>query len=387
MGQMPFSASADGRELAVIQGVRSAWEASLPSIPFAPEKSWADIGVDSLKALEFVLRLERTLKMRVGFDAMAPECTAFDLVRLLAREPDTHAAAEAPQPVFLVPGIFGDEPRLAHFRKTLSGEVQFETLELPDLDCPARLIGNIARTAARLVEQVNGLQPEGDLLLAGYSFGCLVAQDMACQLEARGRTVTFLALLDGLVRPRTPQEMGAESSMAASTLSVAMATRISSVIRYPWETIAGTLREKKNSLRSAIDTWQGWRSFLDRAIFSVLMDINAWEAARRFLVSAAHRHNWSWMSGRRRLLILRLRAWAILRWSPGVAKAPTLLVTSDELASDASVEEWQTACPHLRHVPVKSEHLRIFESPAMAVITPAFLQALAVARRNVRALA
>jgi acetoacetyl-CoA synthetase len=49
------------------------------------------------------------------------------------------------------------------------------------------------------VATLSAMLPEGPIRLAGYSFGGLVAFDMAGQLTGAGREVTFLGLLD--VRP------------------------------------------------------------------------------------------------------------------------------------------------------------------------------------------
>jgi thioesterase domain-containing protein/acyl carrier protein len=367
-------------ERAIVEAVKSVWLATLPSIPFELEKTWSDIGIDSLTAMEFVLRLELELKTRVGFDGMTSKCTASDLVRLLVHNDYTRDAVDARPRVFLIPGVFGDEPKLAHFRKCLSDEVLFETLELPDFGCPARLIWNVAATAAKMIGQVTRVQPEGDILLAGYSYGSLVAQSMACQLAAKGRKVVFLALLDGLLRPRLPRDSETDNfAGAAGSLAIPDAPR-GPGRSAAWMAIANVWRWQKSWLKSTIDTWEGWRSFLDRAIFSVLMRVNAWEAARQFLVHAAPRHNLMWTRNRRRLLLLRLRGWAILRWRPTVTEAHALLVASDDFAATSSIEAWQKACPNIRVVRVHSEHEQLFEAAPMTSIVPAFLECLAVAR-------
>jgi len=50
--------------------------------------------------------------------------------------------------------------------------------------------------AARYVEDLCDFQPEGPYCLAGYSFGGMVAYEMARQLALRGKPVTLLAILD-----------------------------------------------------------------------------------------------------------------------------------------------------------------------------------------------
>ncbi|HEY3571702.1 MAG TPA: amino acid adenylation domain-containing protein [Thermoanaerobaculia bacterium] len=59
----------------------------------------------------------------------------------------------------------------------------------------------IEERAAGYVEAVRGLQPAGPYLLAGYSFGAIVAFEMARQLTLAGEEVALLALLDQAVTP------------------------------------------------------------------------------------------------------------------------------------------------------------------------------------------
>ena len=50
--------------------------------------------------------------------------------------------------------------------------------------------------AARHLEAVRSVQPEGPYLLGGWSFGGRVAFEMARQLEAAGQAVEPLVLID-----------------------------------------------------------------------------------------------------------------------------------------------------------------------------------------------
>ena len=55
---------------------------------------------------------------------------------------------------------------------------------------------NIKALASHHVRDILSIQPEGDYLLAGYSFGSLVAYEIAKQLEEKGKKVAFLGILD-----------------------------------------------------------------------------------------------------------------------------------------------------------------------------------------------
>ncbi|MDH6089801.1 type I polyketide synthase [Umezakia ovalisporum] len=55
---------------------------------------------------------------------------------------------------------------------------------------------NIKALASHHVKDILAIQPEGDYLLAGFSFGSLVAYEIAKQLEQKGKKVAFLGILD-----------------------------------------------------------------------------------------------------------------------------------------------------------------------------------------------
>ncbi|MBW8873685.1 MAG: hypothetical protein JF614_01860 [Acidobacteria bacterium] len=70
----------------------------------------------------------------------------------------------------------------------------------------------IEQAAAEYVDAVRSFQPVGPYLLAGYSFGGVVAFEMARQLNRAGEEVALLALLD---QPVSPGDEAAEVDTAA----------------------------------------------------------------------------------------------------------------------------------------------------------------------------
>ena len=101
-----------------------------------------------------------------------------------------------PPRVFLLPCIFGDEPSLAEFRAALAGRVAFDLLDYPDIDRPSSEIRNFDSIIRQTVQRVRSLQPSGEVHIVGYSFGGLVGFSAACRLQAEGRRVGLLTLLD-----------------------------------------------------------------------------------------------------------------------------------------------------------------------------------------------
>ena len=98
--------------------------------------------------------------------------------------------------VFLLPCIFGDQPSLANLRSTLADRIAFDVLDYPDIDRPSSEIRDFDHILRETVERIRTSQPSGDVHIAGYSFGGLVGFAAACRLQAEGRHVGLLALLD-----------------------------------------------------------------------------------------------------------------------------------------------------------------------------------------------
>jgi non-ribosomal peptide synthase protein (TIGR01720 family) len=88
---------------------------------------------------------------------------------------------------------------------------------LEDLDAKRRV--TIEETAAEYLEAVRSLQPAGPYLLAGWSFGAIVAFEMARQLNRAGDEVALLAILDQPVSPGDETAEVDTASVIAEILS------------------------------------------------------------------------------------------------------------------------------------------------------------------------
>ena len=130
--------------------------------------------------------------------------------------------------VFLLPCIFGDEPSFVDFRAALAGRVDFELLDYPDVDRPSAEIRDFDFILKRTVERIRSLQPDGDVHIAGYSFGGLVGFAAACRLQEEGRKVGLLALLDSpTLSVKMPGSSGARDAARGAWGAVAdIASRI-----------------------------------------------------------------------------------------------------------------------------------------------------------------
>lgn len=96
--------------------------------------------------------------------------------------------------------IHGGDGGILFYRalaERLPDDRPFLAIESPDLGSDEQIeIGCIEETAASYIETLRERQPEGPYLLAGYSYGGVVAYEMARQLAEAGHEVPFVALFD-----------------------------------------------------------------------------------------------------------------------------------------------------------------------------------------------
>ena len=75
----------------------------------------------------------------------------------------------------------------------------------------------IETMAARYLQEIQVLQPEGPYFLAGYSLGGVIAYEMARQLHTQGQTVGFLGLLDTYAPKAFQQNLIEKSPLQRAT--------------------------------------------------------------------------------------------------------------------------------------------------------------------------
>jgi acetoacetyl-CoA synthetase len=194
------AASRDGSTEARVLAI---WESVLGIAPLRPDDDFFDAGGTSLAAL----RLFAAIHERMGVDLPLS-------VLIHARTPATMAAAiDAPAeervpalvqlrdgaagpPLFLVHPLWGDVFPLRPLALALDTDRAVYGLQAEGLDprrAPQRRVEDMA---ASYCETVRALQPSGPYAIAGYSFGGLVAYEMARLLAGKGEEVEWLGMID-----------------------------------------------------------------------------------------------------------------------------------------------------------------------------------------------
>ena len=100
------------------------------------------------------------------------------------------------RPLFFVHPIGGNIFCYVDLARELGSEQSFYGLQSFGLAADDTPINDVSEMAARYLDAVRVVQPEGPYMLGGWSFGGLVAYEMAQQLQRAGQEVGLLALID-----------------------------------------------------------------------------------------------------------------------------------------------------------------------------------------------
>ncbi len=185
------------------------WEKTLQVRPVGVHDNFFDLGGHSLLAVRLLAQVEKAVGRSLPLSAIFQAQTVAEMAARLsdAKAPTTGSSLLAIQPGGSRPPFF-----CVHAQGSNALEYRSFTHELgPDQPIyglvPQGLDGRlppherVEDMAACYVGEIRGIQPEGPYYLGGWSFGGVIAFEMARQLEAAGQRVAFLALFDTYARP------------------------------------------------------------------------------------------------------------------------------------------------------------------------------------------
>ena len=120
-------------------------------------------------------------------------------------------------PVLITHGL-GGRASFSELAKHIFTEHPIYGIQAIGVDGLEQPLDRIEDMAKFYLEALGRLQPQGSCLLIGYSFGGLVALEMAQRLAAEGKTVPLLALVDTYPHPRY-LALGQRSSLMAKRIT------------------------------------------------------------------------------------------------------------------------------------------------------------------------
>jgi thioesterase domain-containing protein/acyl carrier protein len=164
-----------------------------------------ELGGDSMLAVELFVRLEQLYGKNLPLTTLIQAPTVRQMAKVLRNEgappqswpslvqlqPGTEKA-----PVFCVHAIGGNILNYSPLARYLGRDQPVYGLRARGLDGTQEPHNTVEEMAADYIDEIRQVQPEGPYYLSGYSFGGLVAYEIARQLRAQGQEIALLAMID-----------------------------------------------------------------------------------------------------------------------------------------------------------------------------------------------
>ncbi|WP_394823558.1 amino acid adenylation domain-containing protein [Pendulispora albinea] len=161
------------------------------------------LGGHSLLAVRLAIRIEKTLGRSVSLSQVIHTPTVAGLSAAMeegsAAPPSTILPLRttgALPPLFFVHAIGGSALGYQSLARALGDEQPFYGLQAAGIDGGERPCTTVEDMVQRYLEAIRNIQPKGPYRLGGWSFGGVVAREMAHRLIERGEQVDALVLVD-----------------------------------------------------------------------------------------------------------------------------------------------------------------------------------------------
>ncbi|MBW4647611.1 MAG: amino acid adenylation domain-containing protein [Kastovskya adunca ATA6-11-RM4] len=169
------------------------------------DDNFFDLGGDSLLAVRLVEQIHQQFQQELPLSTLFLNPTVAALASTLSSETDLPWSPLVPiqpagsnLPFFCVHPIFGVVFPYYELAAHLGADQPFYGLQPLGIDGKHPPLNRVEDMAAYYIKALRAVQPEGPYSLGGWSFGGLVAFEMAQQLQRQGQQVALLAVLDTL---------------------------------------------------------------------------------------------------------------------------------------------------------------------------------------------
>ncbi|MEN3360888.1 MAG: hypothetical protein V7637_4870 [Mycobacteriales bacterium] len=218
----PSRAPRPGSLRAAIEG---CWCAALGVRSAAPGDDFFALGGESLTAVDLLGRIQRETGVAVSVTEFSQDRTFAGLLRLAEQESAGHMrplvravalnGGGRGRPLFLAADAAGNALSYRALAAELAGVrpvIGLEPIDAATAGLP------IERSAVHHLAAVRAVQPEGPYTIGGWSYGAMIAHEMAHQLTAAGTRVDALVQLDAYLPGRAGRPIGLDPGFLASAL-------------------------------------------------------------------------------------------------------------------------------------------------------------------------
>jgi acyl transferase domain-containing protein len=233
--QQPPSDSSAAPRTETERRLVALWRGMLGTARIGIHDNFFELGGDSLIAIQLLAKVRETFQTNLPLHSLLQAPTIAELAAQI--EPAGPDSADAPavagqpqlveiqpggarRPIFFIHPVGGGVYPYQSIAQMLAGERPVYGIQAQGFDGQAEPLTCIKEMATHYNTLIRAVQPEGPYLLAGASFGGVVAFEMAQQLTVSGQKVGLLALLDSPAPERIEAYITDEASIVASVLNV-----------------------------------------------------------------------------------------------------------------------------------------------------------------------
>jgi len=196
------------RRTPTVDELVAIWSRVLQTEEVTADSDFFDLGGDSLLAVTMFLEVERETGHHFPITAIYDAPTAGELAALMEQETPAKfsplvAVKEdgAGAPLFIVHGVGGTVMDLAAVGRAIQSDGPVYLIQARGIDGQDTPLSTIEEMAEFYVDAVREALPRGPYRLAGYSFGGMVAVEMARRMPAED--VEQVILIDAFAHPQT----------------------------------------------------------------------------------------------------------------------------------------------------------------------------------------
>jgi amino acid adenylation domain-containing protein len=188
------------------------WERVLAVTSIGINDNFFELGGHSLSALQLFAEIEKIWNKRLLLSVLFESPTITKLAQIIRQTADLTnwsplvaiEPGDRQPPLFCIHPIGGNLFDYYGLAKKLDRNRPIYGLQARGIDGKQPPLDRIEDMASYFIEEIRSVQPQGPYFLLGYSFGGIVAFEMAKQLAGRNQSVEFLGLLD-IQSPTLPE--------------------------------------------------------------------------------------------------------------------------------------------------------------------------------------
>ncbi len=193
---------------ATVDVLTQIWQRVLQRSPIYPEDKFSDLGGDELLADRMFAELAQVCGREIPSSTIcyAPTIAALaallELPSLPRFSPFVPLKPGGQMPPILIAHGVGGRASFGELAKHIRTAHPVYGIQARGVDGMEPPFDRIEDMAAFYLDALNQLQPQGSCILIGYSFGGLIALEMAQRLSEAGKNVPLLVLVDSYPHPR-----------------------------------------------------------------------------------------------------------------------------------------------------------------------------------------